>query len=108
MCGFEQAGADGIYVPMPGSLDALAQVVAATRLPVNALAAGPFAQVTMAQFAALGVARVSLGSALARLTHRAIADAGRAMFGAGDFTALPPGMPGAEMNALLQRPRARV
>lgn len=101
--GFETAGADGVYVPVPGDTAALARVVAATNLPVNALAVGPLAQVSLAGFANLGVARISLGSALARLTQRTIADAGRAMFDSGDFTLLAGAMPGAEVNAMLRR-----
>lgn len=99
--GFEDAGADGVYVPVPGGPEALAQVVRATALPVNALAVGPLAQMSRADFAAAGVARISLGSALARLTHRTIHDAGRAMFGAGDFTPLAQGMAGDAVDRLL-------
>lgn len=98
---FDAAGADCLYVPMPGSLDDLARVVAATAKPVNALAAGPFTEVSRAEFGALGVARISLGSALARVTHRVLHDAARAMFGSGDFTPLGHSLPGAEVDRLL-------
>ncbi|MDF0603243.1 isocitrate lyase/phosphoenolpyruvate mutase family protein [Psychromarinibacter sp. C21-152] len=98
---FDAAGADCLYVPMPPDMEALAEVVQSTDKPVNALAAGPFAKVTRAEFAALGVARISLGSALARVTHAAIRDAGRAMFGAGDFSPLTAGASGSEIDALL-------
>lgn len=98
---FDEAGADCLYVPVPGTLDDLGRVVAATAKPVNALAVGPFTEVSRAEFAALGVARISLGSALARLTHRAIFDAGRAMFGAGDFAPLGHTIPGSEVDRLL-------
>ena len=98
---FDAAGADGLYVPMPPDMTALAQVVKATAKPVNALAAGPFAKVSLAEFAALGVARVSLGSALARVTHRAIQDAALAMFRNGDFTPLTHGIAGGKIDALL-------
>lgn len=98
----DAAGADGLYVPLPPGMVSLKKVVAATEKPVNALAAGRFARVTRAEFAAAGVARISLGSALARLTHRVIRDAGAAMFGDdGDFSMLAAGMPGAEVDALL-------
>ncbi|SLN10980.1 2,3-dimethylmalate lyase [Pseudoruegeria aquimaris] len=99
---FDAAGADGLYVPLPGGPEALAQVCRATRKPVNALAVGPLSQLSLAEFGALGVARISLGSALARLTHRVIHDAGRAMFDGGDFTALSGMLPGAEADALLK------
>ena len=98
---FEAAGADCLYAPLPKSWDDLARIVAATRLPVNALVAGPYTARSRAEFAAIGVARLSLGSSLARITHRAIHDAGRAMFDSGDFTPLGLAMPGAAVDGLL-------
>ena len=100
---YDAAGADCLYVPLPPTVADLRQLCAMTDKPVNALAAGPYAKVTMAEFAAIGVARISLGSALARVTHRAIRDAAVAMFGAGDFTPLGQGMPGSEVDAMLAR-----
>ena len=91
--GFEEAGADCLYVPQPGSMNDLARICAATALPVNALAAGPYAKISRAQFAAIGVARISLGAALAHVTHRAIHDTAQAMFQDGDFTALSHTLP---------------
>lgn len=99
---FEAAGADAVYVPMPPSMEALGRLVKATKLPFNALVAGPFAQYTTADFAALGVARLSLGSALARATWRTIHDAGQAMFAEGRFDALGNGLPFATVNPMLQ------
>lgn len=103
---FDAAGADCLYVPLPPSPDDLKAVCEATAKPVNALAAGSFARLSRDDFAQLGVARISLGSALARATHRVIRDAASAMFGGGDFTPLLHGMPGAEVDALLQKGRA--
>ncbi len=100
---FDEAGADCLYVPVPGDAAALARVVAATAKPVNALAAGPFTRLSRAEFAAMGIARISLGSALARVTHRMIRDAGVAMFGAGDFSALGAGLSGTEVDSLLAK-----
>lgn len=100
---FAEAGADGVYAPMPASVDDLAELVKATDKPFNALAAGPFAQLSLAEFAAMGVARVSLGSALARVTHRAIDDAAHALFSAGDFTPLTRGMSGDAVDDLLEK-----
>ncbi|MCK8484006.1 isocitrate lyase/phosphoenolpyruvate mutase family protein [Aliiroseovarius sp. S2029] len=98
---YEAAGADCVYVPLPGTLADQARVCAATDLPVNALAAGPLSQVSRADLAQAGVARISLGSALARVTHRVIRDAAQAMFDSGDFSMLGTGMPGGEVDALL-------
>ncbi len=85
---FDQAGADGLYVPIPPDMDALKSICAATSKPVNVLAAGHFTKIPMADFAAAGVARISLGSALARATHRTLFDATKAMFDGGDFSQL--------------------
>lgn len=99
---FGEAGADGVYAPMPASTADLAALVKASDKPFNALAAGPFAKLSLADFAAMGVARVSLGSALARVTHRAIDEAAQAMLGAGDFTPLTRGMSGDAVDHLLE------
>ncbi len=100
---FDDAGADCLYVPLPPGMQSLRKVVQATEKPVNALVAGPFARHSRDEFARLGVARISLGSALARVTHRLIHDTGRAMFEAGDFSALTIAIPGAEVDKLLAK-----
>lgn len=97
---FADAGADCVYVPVPGDVAALARVVSAVRVPVNALAAGPLAKLRRHEFAAMGVARISLGSALARMTHRVIADAASAIVSEGVFDAFPV-IPSVEVDALL-------
>lgn len=98
---FDAAGADCLYAPLPPDMDALARIVAATRKPVNALVAGPFAAFSQSEFAAIGVARLSIGSALARVTHRAIHDCGQAMLTAGDFTGLKAAISGDRVDDLL-------
>ena len=100
---FADAGADCLYAPMPADMAALARITAATDKPVNALAAGPYTAQTLADFAAINVARMSIGSALARVTHRAIYDAGRAMIGDGHFDMLGNGISGDTIDALLTK-----
>ncbi|WP_108814994.1 isocitrate lyase/PEP mutase family protein [Loktanella sp. Alg231-35] len=85
---FADAGADCLYAPLPPDMDALARICAATDVPVNALVAGSFTKQTHAAFAKIGVARLSLGSSLARVTHRAMHDAATEMLGVGSFAAL--------------------
>lgn len=97
---YADAGADAVYVPLPPDMAALRQLCASVKVPVNTLAAGRFAGVTRAEFAATGVARISLGSALARATHKVIAEASRAMFDEGRFDGLG-GIGGAAVDALL-------
>ncbi len=98
---FDRAGADGLYVPIPNSMDDLKRIIEATDKPVNVLAAGPYARHSHQEFAALGAARISIGSALARATHRIIHDAGRSMFEQGDFSALTQGISGAKVDKLM-------
>lgn len=100
---FEAAGADCLYLPMPPDMETLGRVCAAVSAPINALAAGRFTETTLDEFAALDVARISLGSALARVTHRAIHDAAVAMFERGDFSLLGNGIGGGEVDRLLAK-----
>ncbi len=99
--GYEAAGADGVYVPIPANMDDLAAICAAVSVPVNALAAGKYAKHTVAEFAAAGAARISLGAALARATHRVIHDAGVAMFEGGEFTPLTRSIASGDIDALI-------
>jgi len=61
------------------------------------------AKVPRHALASAGAARISIGSALARATHRVIHDAGRAMFEQGDFSLLTGGLAGDEVDALLTK-----
>ncbi|MEV0005595.1 isocitrate lyase/phosphoenolpyruvate mutase family protein [Micromonospora sp. NPDC050980] len=94
------AGADGIFVP--GTVDpaTVAALVAAVPAPLNVLA-GPGAP-PIAELARLGVARVSLGSAVAEaayaVAHRAAAEA----FGAGTYGALADALDYGTINALMR------
>jgi 2-methylisocitrate lyase-like PEP mutase family enzyme len=60
---FEAAGADVLYLPVPPGRVELQAVLAAVTKPVNALAAGPLRDLTVAELAALGVRRISHGVA---------------------------------------------
>lgn len=98
---FEAAGADCLYLPVPPGRAELVQVLGAVTAPVNVLAAGVLRDVSLADMAAMGVRRVSLGGQLARVTHAAIRD-GMAEVLAGDFTPLKAGASGDEIDALLR------
>ncbi|PHP66393.1 PEP phosphonomutase [Zhengella mangrovi] len=100
---FEAAGADLLYVPVPPGVDELRQVVAAVRTPVNALAAGPLRDIRVADFAALGVRRISLGSTLARAAQTVIRDRMAEILGEGDFSGLKSAAPGGEIDAMLAK-----
>lgn len=98
--GYEAAGVDAVYVPVPPHFEDLRTICQSVSIPVNALAAG-FTDQPLAAFAAAGVARVSLGSLLARATHQVILDAGHAMFDNGDFGAMAHCASGATIDPLL-------
>jgi 2-methylisocitrate lyase-like PEP mutase family enzyme len=98
---FEAAGADLLYLPVVPDADALKRVVASVTKPVNALAAGAVQKMTVAEIAGIGVRRISLGSMIARLTHRAIHDSVDEMLNAGTFTRLGQAMSGSKVDAML-------
>ena len=101
---FEQAGADLLYVPMPPGMDELKQVVDSVSKPVNALVAGPFAAHGFEEFAAMGVRRISLGSAVARVTHKALVDSVAAICSDGDFSLLEQAASGGFIDRMLSDP----
>lgn len=102
---FEAAGADCVYAPILPDLATIARFAKTLTVPLNVLVTGPMVGHTRAEFAEAGVARLSLGSTLARLTHRAIQDAGEAMFGQGVFTPLQNAASGSAIDALLDAGR---
>ena len=98
---FEEVGAHCLYLPLPGSMADQATVCASVSAPVNALAAGPLAKHGLADFAKAGAARISVGSGIARVTHRMVHDVGKAVIG-GDFSGLALGMAGRKVDAFLK------
>jgi 2-methylisocitrate lyase-like PEP mutase family enzyme len=100
---FAHAGADVVYVPMPKSFEDLATIVKSVDVPVNALCAGPFTKYSVDDYANIGVARISLGSSLARAVHKTIVDAAQQMFDGAEFSALSNGIPGGTIDDLLAK-----
>lgn len=98
---FDAAGADCLYVPLPETMDDLARVISSTSKPVNILAAGAFAKFDIDVYAHMGAARISLGSALARVTHLALLNAAEAMFQSGSFSALTEAASATEIDRML-------
>jgi len=99
---FAAAGADVIYVPVPESIDDIARLCAAVDKPVNGLAAGPYLKHSVADFAAAGVRRISLGSAIARATQRLVDDALGAMLEDGSFAPLRHSISGDGVDKMLE------
>jgi 2-methylisocitrate lyase-like PEP mutase family enzyme len=85
-----EAGADGLFVPGLVDPAALRALVAEVPLPVNVMA-GPGAP-SVAELAALGVRRVSVGTGLAEVAYAAADRAARELLGAGTYGALEGGL----------------
>ena len=104
---FEAAGADLLYIPVPPGRAELVQILASVAKPVNALAAGPLKQLTVAELAPVVVRRISTGSQIARLTHAAIRDATIAMLDQGSFAPLMATANGDHIDTLLLKGTAQ-
>ncbi|GAA3122110.1 2-methylisocitrate lyase [Streptosporangium carneum] len=95
-----EAGASGVFVPGvvdPVTVSALVKGVAA---PLNILV-GP-GDPAVAELAGLGVARVSVGSAIASAAYAVVRRATRELLDSGTYTALEEGLGHGELNALLE------
>ena len=95
---YAAAGADCLYAPGLSSRSQIAAVVdAVAPKPVNVLAL-PAAGLTVPDLAALGVRRISLGSALARVAWGAFIRAAGAIAQDGRFDALADAVPHADLD----------
>jgi 2-methylisocitrate lyase-like PEP mutase family enzyme len=93
---YAAAGADSLFVPGLLDLDALAEI-AAGPLPVAAMV-WPGAP-TVAELAAVGVARISLGSSIAQAAYAVAARAATEMLTEGTYDASAGGIDYGTMNA---------
>lgn len=84
---FEAAGADCVYVPYLKDLATVARVCSSVAIPVN-VGISTVENVSMAEFAKAGAARISLGMAMATATHTTFHNLSTAMFEHGDFAGL--------------------
>jgi 2-methylisocitrate lyase-like PEP mutase family enzyme len=82
---FEAAGAGVLYAPGLGDLGTIRTVCQALRKPVNVVMGLPGSTFGIEELAAVGVKRVSVGSALARLAYGAVVRAAREMASRGSF-----------------------
>ncbi|MFF7597504.1 isocitrate lyase/PEP mutase family protein [Streptomyces mirabilis] len=96
---FLAAGADGIFVPGAVDPGTVKSLVAGVEGPLNVLA-GPGAP-SVAELAALGVARISTGSSIAQAAHAVVRRAARELLSAGTYDSLTGGLDYAELNTLL-------
>lgn len=99
---YEKAGADVLYAPMLPDADAIRRVCAAVKKPVNVLAAGPILKMSVAELAALGARRISVGSGFARVAFSSFIRAAREARDAGRFDSIDSSMTFGEIAALVQ------
>src|SRR5262249_42549282 len=93
---FAEAGADCLYAPgVRDKADIAAMVRAVAPRPLNVLAMAPW--LSVAELADLGVRRISVGGALARVAWAAMRKAAE-QIQAGSFEGLAVGMPGKSLN----------
>ena len=98
---YAEAGADCLYAPGLRTADTIRAVVdAVAPKPVNVLVAS--AGMTVADLAALGVRRISVGGALARTAWGALMRAATAIAEQGSFAGFADAVPFAELNGLLK------
>ena len=94
---FAEAGADCLFAPGLRSLSDITEVVRAVApKPVNVLVGSDFT--TVAELAAAGVRRISVGGALARAAWAGFFQAAREIAEHGTFSALAAGTPSAEIE----------
>ncbi len=96
---YAEAGADCLYAPGIRTREQIIEVVGAVRpKPVNVLVGWP--GLTVHELADLGVRRISVGGALARVGWGAVMRAAKEIAEQGSFGAFADGYPGAELNKL--------
>jgi 2-methylisocitrate lyase-like PEP mutase family enzyme len=100
---FEAVGADVLYAPGLTRADDIRTVCAAVRKPVNVVMGLKGASFSVAELAALGVRRISVGSALSRAALGAVVRAAREMLEQGTFRFADDALPYAEANDLVVR-----
>jgi 2-methylisocitrate lyase-like PEP mutase family enzyme len=99
---YQEAGADVLYAPGLASKDDIAAVVSSVDRPVNALMGLQGVQLSLADLSAIGIRRVSVGSALCRAALGAFLRAAREMRDHGTFAFANDAASPREINAILK------
>jgi 2-methylisocitrate lyase-like PEP mutase family enzyme len=101
---FQEAGADVLFAPGLKSKQDIEAVVRSVDRPVNVIMGLQGVQLTLAELSALGVKRVSVGSALSRAALGAFLKAAREMQEQGTFRFADDAVKYAELNKLFSAP----
>lgn len=97
---FQEAGADVLYAPGLTSKDDIATVVRSVDRPVNVVMGLRGAQLSVAELSAIGVRRISVGSALYRAAIGAFLVAARKMSEQGTFDFAKTAVSPAEISSI--------
>lgn len=95
---YRGAGADGVFVPGVRDVETIRALVESIDGPVNVMA-GPGSP-TVAELARLGVARISLGSAVAQAAYAVVRQATAELRTTGTYDSLAGGVDYADLDAL--------
>ncbi len=98
---FEAAGANVLFAPALPTKDAIVSVLASVARPVNILM-GAQGATTIAELSALGVKRISVGSALSRAAYGACLRAAHEMLEQGTFTFANEAVSFGEISAMFE------
>ncbi|MGC2403705.1 MAG: isocitrate lyase/phosphoenolpyruvate mutase family protein, partial [Acidobacteriaceae bacterium] len=101
---YQEAGADVLYAPGLRSPEEIREVIRSVDRPVNVIAGFPGMTLGLAELSALGVKRVSVGSALARFALGAFLRAAREMQSQGTFQFADSAISSRELNAQFTSP----
>jgi 2-methylisocitrate lyase-like PEP mutase family enzyme len=103
LAAFAGAGADCLFAPGVRDPRQIAAIVkAVSPKPVNVLVSAPGDELAVSRLADLGVRRISVGSALARVAWGAFIRAARTLAETGSFDGLAGAAPFAELNGLFR------
>jgi len=100
---YEKAGADALYAPGVTKAEEIRTICRSVTKPVNVVMGLKSAPYSVAELAALGVKRISIGSALARAALAGFVAGAREIKEKGTFTFADHAMAYAEANDLMQR-----
>lgn len=102
---YQEAGADVLYAPFLPTMEDIRTVISSVDRPVNILMGPRAGFVPMADLAAIGVKRVSMGPALSNAAYRAMAAAGRELLDTGTLAFLNGPGAGENLAELMARGR---
>ena len=100
---YQEAGADVLYAPGLSSKVDIASVVSSVNRPVNVVMGLQGVQLSLAELSAIGVRRVSVGSALSRAALGAFLRASKEMREYGTFTFAAEAVNYRDINAMFKR-----